>query len=130
MTMPAVLRLQHTSVPMPADGHEAARRFYGDALGMQEIKPPTGLMVGRLVWFRAGQDGHEVHVFVDDEMSSKSSAQHLCLQVDDLAGMRTRLAEHGATIDETIEITNRPRMFVHDPFGNQIELTEINGEYD
>lgn len=128
--MSNVLRLQHTSVPMPPDGHDAARRFYGQALGMREVQPPSGLMTGRLVWFRAGEDGHEVHVFADDTMDRKSTAQHLCLQVDDLPAMRTRLADHGVAIDETIAITNRPRCFVHDPFGNQIELTEITGAYD
>jgi catechol 2,3-dioxygenase-like lactoylglutathione lyase family enzyme len=128
--MPAVMRLQHTSVPMPADGHEAARRFYNGVLGMEEVRPPSGLMTGRLVWFRAGPDGHEVHVFTDEEMSAKSADQHLCLQVDDLAAMRSRLAEHGVAVEETIPITNRPRVFVSDPFGNRIELTQITGQYD
>ncbi|MEA2529805.1 MAG: hypothetical protein QOG89_1449 [Thermomicrobiales bacterium] len=128
--MPAVLRLQHTSVPMPPDGHEAARRFYSGALGMDEVRPPSGLMVGRLVWFRAGPDGHEVHVFADDLMSTKSTGQHLCLEVDDLSAMRSRLAEHGVAVEETDAITNRPRVFVRDPFGNRIELTQITGAYD
>jgi catechol 2,3-dioxygenase-like lactoylglutathione lyase family enzyme len=128
--MPTVLRLQHTSVPMPADGHDAARRFYGRALGMDEVTPPSSLMVGELVWFRAGNDGHEVHVFVDEAMAAKSAGQHLCLQVDDLAAMRTRLAENGVEVEETIPIKNRPRFFVNDPFGNRIELTQITGDYD
>ncbi|HKG27456.1 MAG TPA: VOC family protein [Thermomicrobiales bacterium] len=128
--MPAVLRLQHTSVPMPADGHEAARRFYGGALGMDEVRPPSSLTVEELVWFRAGPDGHEVHVFVDGAMAAKSAGQHLCLQVDDLPAMRSRLAEHGVEVEETTPITNRPRFFVHDPFGNRIELTQITGDYD
>lgn len=128
--MPAVLRLQHTSVPMPADGHEAARRFYGGALGMAEVNPPSSLDVDRLVWFRAGPDGHEVHVFVDEEMGNKSAEQHLCLQVDDIAALRARLAEQGVVIEETTPIRNRPRFFVRDPFGNKIELTQITGNYD
>jgi catechol 2,3-dioxygenase-like lactoylglutathione lyase family enzyme len=127
--MATVTRLQHTSIPMPADGHDTARRFFGGALGMQEVAPPTGLNPGKLVWFKAGPDGHEVHCFVDESMSTKSSAQHLCLQVDDLAGMRAQLAEHGVAIDETDPIVNRPRCFVHDPFGNLIELTQIDGDY-
>jgi catechol 2,3-dioxygenase-like lactoylglutathione lyase family enzyme len=115
---------------MPANGHEAARRFYGGALGMEEVRPPSSLMVGRLCWFRAGPDGHEVHVYVDEEMAAKSTGQHLCLQVDDIDGMRRQLAEHGVAIEATDPIANRPRFFVHDPFGNRIELTQITGEYD
>ena len=128
--MPTVLRLQHTSVPMPANGQDKARQFYGGTLGMEEVRPPSSLMVGRLVWFRAGPDGHEVHVYTDEEMAAKSTGQHLCLQVDDLSAMRSRLGEHGVAIEETQPIKNRPRFFVHDPFGNLIELTQITGAYD
>jgi catechol 2,3-dioxygenase-like lactoylglutathione lyase family enzyme len=128
--MPAVMRLQHTSVPMPPNSQDAARRFYGGTLGMEEVPPPSSLEVDRLVWFRAGPDGHEVHVFTDEAMSHNSSAQHLCLQVDDLPGMRQRLTQRGVAIEDTEAITNRPRFFVQDPFGNRIELTQITGEYD
>lgn len=128
--MPTVIRLQHTSVPMPADGHEAARHFYGEVLGMSESTPPTGLMTGRLVWFRAGDDGQEIHLFVDETMDRKSTNQHLCLQVDNLVALRDHLARHNVAIEETVAITNRPRLFVRDPFGNQIELTQITGDYD
>ena len=127
--MATVLRLQHTSIPMPEDGHEAARAFFGDALGMTEIKPPAALDQMKLVWFKAGADGHEVHVFADPEMSRKSTGQHLCLQVDDVDAYRARLQEHGVKIEETIAIPTRPRFFVHDPFNNQIEITQIDGQY-
>jgi len=127
--MSQVLRLQHTSIPMPAEGREAARAFYGGALGMAEVRPPSTLDVGRLVWFRAGSDGHEIHLFVDEEMARHSSAQHLCLQVDDIAAYRERFGAAGIEIEETIEIVNRPRFNVRDPFGNLIEVTQITGDY-
>src|SRR5690606_23658327 len=106
--MASVLRLQHTSIPMPPGGHEQARAFFGGALAMDEVAPPTGLNPGRLVWFRAGGDGHEVHCFVDDAVSRRSNAQHLCLQVDDIEAYRRRMAEHGIAIQETDAIVNRP----------------------
>lgn len=127
--MAGVLRLQHTSIPMPADGHEAARRFFGELLGMAEVTPPSTLDRSRLVWFKAGDDGHEVHLFVDEEARRRSSAQHLCLQVDDVAAYREKLSRAGVAIQETEKIHNRPRFFVHDPFGNLIEITQITGDY-
>lgn len=129
--MTAVLRLQHASVPMPAGGHEAARRFYGDALGMEEVAPPSTLPAGSVVWFRAGADGQEVHVYVEagGGPNPNTSSQHLCLQVEDLAAIRERLEGRGVTVEETVPIVNRPRGFVRDPFGNLIELTQITGEY-
>jgi catechol 2,3-dioxygenase-like lactoylglutathione lyase family enzyme len=127
--MPSVHRLQHTSVPMPPGGQPAARAFYGDALGMTEIVPPSTLDRAALVWFAAGDGGHEVHVFTEERLGSNSTAQHLCLQVDDLAAFRSRLTGHAVEIEETTPIHNRPRFFVRDPFGNLVELTEITGDY-
>ncbi|MER3438817.1 MAG: glyoxalase [Chloroflexota bacterium] len=127
--MPSVLRLQHTSIPMPPGGQEAARRFFGVILGMEELPPPSTLERDRLVWFRAGPGGHEVHCFTDETMQRLSTAQHLCLQVDDLAAFRVRLEAHGVPIEDPVQIPNRPRLFVRDPFGNLIEITQITGEY-
>jgi catechol 2,3-dioxygenase-like lactoylglutathione lyase family enzyme len=114
---------------MPPDGHHAARQFYGAALGMEEVPAPATLDRRRLVWFRAGDDGHEVHVFVEDRLGANSTAQHLCLQVDDIEEFRRRLGDRGIAIEETQAIPHRPRFFVRDPFGNLIELTQIEGDY-
>ncbi|MCO5220935.1 MAG: VOC family protein [Thermomicrobiales bacterium] len=123
-----VTRLQHTSVPMPADGAERARDFYGGALAMTEKTPPSSL--SNIVWFEAGPNGDEVHCFVDFEFEAIGNQQHLCLQVNDLEALRAQLTERGVPIEETIPITNRPRFFVRDPFENLIELVQITGDYD
>lgn len=127
--MSAVLRLQHASIPMPEGGEAAARDFFAGMLGMSEIAPPAALSHLRVVWFKAGPDGHEIHLFTDREMNMKSTAQHICLQVDDLHAYRARFAERGVEIQETDVIPNRPRFFVRDPFNNQIEICEINGQH-
>jgi hypothetical protein len=43
--------------------------------------------------------------------------------------MRTRFAEHGVEVEEADPIHNRPRLFVRDPFGNKLEITQILGPY-
>jgi len=126
--MARVKRLQHTSVPMPPGGKAQARWFYGTVLNMEEKRPPVSLSTLHLVWFRAGED--EVHLFEEEALGHASNAQHLCLEVDDLAAYRDRCAAHGVAIEETLAIVNRPRFFVRDPFGNQIELTQVEGLYD
>jgi catechol 2,3-dioxygenase-like lactoylglutathione lyase family enzyme len=126
--MTFVTRLQHTSVPMPADGAERARSFYGNALGMTEKTPPSAL--SNVVWFAAGADGHEVHCFVDPNFEAAGNQQHLCLQVNDIEALRAHLSRQGVAMEETIAITNRPRFFVRDPFENLVELTQITGDYD
>ncbi len=123
-----VTRLQHTSVPMPADGASRARAFYGEALGMTEKTPPSSL--SNVVWFEAGPDGHELHCFVEPDFVANPNQQHLCLQVNDIDALRSHLAQQNVPVEETIAITNRPRFFVRDPFQNLIELTQITGDYD
>ena len=127
--MAAVQRLQHVSVPMKRTGMADARRFYGEVLGLTPITPPSSLQVDSLVWFRVGETDTEVHCFVDEPFRGGCPDQHLCLQVDDLEAYRSRLTEHEVTIEETTAIRNRPRFFVHDPFGNRVEITEIQGNY-
>lgn len=124
------LRLQHVSIPMPPGGNAAARTFYGDILGLTEAPVPSSLDRDALVWFRIGVDGHELHVFTEESGAGGSPGQHLCFQVTDLAALRERLRQHDVTIEETTPITNRPRCFIRDPFGNRIELTEIRGDYN
>lgn len=126
----AVVRLQHVSIPIPADGHAHARRFFGEVLGMREVPQPSTLAHNSVVWFDASGDGQEVHCFVDEPYRPGCADQHLCLQVDDLAQMRAQLQEHGVEPEETVVIRNRPRFFVSDPFGNRIELVQVDGQYD
>ena len=133
--MAMVQRIQHVSVPMPPGGGEQARTFYGKALGLPEVKPPADLRSLNLVWFRIGDTGEEessgdeLHCFTEPGLHPNTPAQHLCFQVGDLAQARARLEENGIAIEETIAIGNRPRFFVHDPFGNLIEIVEITGPY-
>ena len=126
--MPSIVRLQHTSVPMPPGGDDATRRFYGDVLGMREIPKPEGLAGMTLIWFAANDDGDEVHVF-EHEGGASNPSQHLCLEVDDIAAWESRLHDHGCAVEIPEDIVNRPRLFTRDPFGNRIELVEIQGEY-
>ena len=127
--MSSVLRLQHASVPMPAGGAGDGRKFYGEALGMTEVEAPKGMGPGPFVWFRAGDDGHEIHLYTQREDSGRSPGQHFCLQVDDPDAFRRRLEEHGYVTEDTAPIRNRPRFFTMDPFGNRVEIAAILGDY-
>ncbi len=72
--------------------------------------------------------GGEVHLFTDEGAVS-NPAQHLCLEVDDLAAYERRLIDQGYTVEIPETIVNRPRLFTRDPFGNLIELVQILGPY-
>jgi catechol 2,3-dioxygenase-like lactoylglutathione lyase family enzyme len=127
--MPSVKRLQHTSIPMPPGGDDDARAFYGEVLGMREVPKPEGLAAMTVIWFAANEDGDEVHVFQEKNINHNSAGQHLCLEVDDIEGYKTRLRDRGYDVRIPETIHNRPRLFVRDPFDNLLELVEIRGQY-
>ncbi|MDQ3044394.1 MAG: VOC family protein [Chloroflexota bacterium] len=120
--------MQHVSIPMPPDGHATARTFFSTALGLEEKPAPVSLGSG-VIWFQAGSNGQELHVYEDERWSGAPTGQHLCMEVDDLVEFRRRLETHGMAIEEAVPIRNRPRCFVRDPFGNLIEITQILGDY-
>ena len=124
-----IKRVQHVSIPISAGGAEKARWFYTGVLGIPEKPVPVELDASKLTWFAAGSDEHEIHCFVDSDYENRSSGAHLCLEVDSINELRSRLVDNGITIDETISIHNRPRCFARDPFGNQIEFAQIVGPY-
>jgi catechol 2,3-dioxygenase-like lactoylglutathione lyase family enzyme len=90
-----------------------------------------GLKDRDLIWFDIGEDEHEIHLLRTDPAAlvPPRAADHLCIEVDDIAAMRAHLNAHDVPIKETSVIDNRPRFFVEDPFGNSIELVQITGHF-
>ena len=115
-------RLQHISIPRPPGSHAEARAFYGGLLGLSECPVPEALSQLDLVWFQL--DDSELHLYAQEGVSPHAG-RHMCIDVDDLAGLRKRLVAAGYAPQETIPIPGRPRFFCEDPFGNLIEFTSI-----
>ncbi len=61
------MRLHHVQVTCPPGGEDAARQFYGEALGIPEVAKPPALAGRGGCWFRG--DGVEVHVGVEEPFS-------------------------------------------------------------
>lgn len=123
MTTFTVKRVQHVSLSRPHGSEVAARDFYGNLLGLVEISPPESLRHLDLIWYRLGAD--ELHLIGEDAPENTGSGRHLCIEVDDLAALRTRLDAAAVSTRDATPIPGRPRFFVVDPFGNGIEFTEI-----
>jgi catechol 2,3-dioxygenase-like lactoylglutathione lyase family enzyme len=116
------MRLQHVSIPVPVDGAERARAFYGGVLGLEERPVLPKLDPAGFVWYRAGGD-LELHLMLVDEPASLKP--HFCLAVDDLDGLRARIEAAGVETFEATELVGRPRFTVRDPFGNLVELAHL-----
>ena len=109
----------HMQLAMPAGKEDLARSFYADILGMTEIsKPPERFDRGG-VWFAS--DSVALHLGVDPDFQAAKKA-HPALLCNDYAGLLTRLRD--ADVDVLIESApgGIDHAYVHDPFGNRIEL--------
>jgi len=111
--------LSHINITMPKGGEEAARKFYTGHLGLRELRKPEPLRARGGVWFDAG--GLHLHLSVEDERAGADKQRHFGLGCGDLEGLKARLKTAGMSIED-----GRPapwkRFFVHDPFGNRIEI--------
>jgi catechol 2,3-dioxygenase-like lactoylglutathione lyase family enzyme len=116
--------LQHAQVNVPLIEETAARHFYGEIVGMEELARPQSLAdAGRHgVWYRCGEQ--EFHVFFNPSAAfdAAASSQHPALLVDDLTALQKRLEDTGYEIEAAIPIKGRARFFTRDPGGNRIEF--------
>jgi catechol 2,3-dioxygenase-like lactoylglutathione lyase family enzyme len=108
--------LDHIQVAIPAGGEPAARRFYGELLGLAEVEKPEPLRASGGAWFAPG-----LHLGVETPFAPARKA-HPGLRVDDLDAVAGRLAGAG---HEPVWDDRWPgvrRFHVFDPFGNRVEL--------
>ncbi|WP_050475885.1 glyoxalase [Herbaspirillum rhizosphaerae] len=117
-----VTAIDHIQLAMPVGGEEAARRFFGDILGMPELPKPAALQARGGLWFQCGV--LQLHLGVDKEFQPALNA-HPGLIVDKLAPMLAELKAGGFPVQEDAPIPGFIRIYTADPFGNLIELREI-----
>jgi catechol 2,3-dioxygenase-like lactoylglutathione lyase family enzyme len=130
-------RLQHCGL-IVAD-LEASRRFYGGALGLEEVPRPHNFRFEG-AWFQVGDD--QLHLLVEAETTSRAGgtdpgpsatvglANHIAIEIDDLDASCVRLDEHG------VHLIGGPmprgdgyeQVFLRDPDGHVIELFQFTGE--
>jgi catechol 2,3-dioxygenase-like lactoylglutathione lyase family enzyme len=118
---------------------DRSRRFYGQALGLEEVERPANFAFGG-AWFRLG--GDEIHLLAADDSTGRAGgfdpgpslagglATHLALEVEGLARWEERLRAHGvsAAAGPMPRGDGVVQLFVQDPDGYVIELFERTGE--
>jgi catechol 2,3-dioxygenase-like lactoylglutathione lyase family enzyme len=115
--------IDHVQLSMPA-GAEAeaeARRFYRDILGLREMDKPAELESRGGCWF--GGPGVTIHLGIERGFRPLAKA-HPALLVRDLDLARRALAATTVPISEDDSGLAVRRCYVHDPFGNRIELVD------
>ena len=106
---------------MPAGREEAAREFYGRLLGIPEVPKPPELAKRGGAWFE--KDDVRIHLGVDADFRPARKA-HPGLRVRDLATLVAALRAAGHEVSEDKSLAGVQRVFVADPFGNRLELSE------
>src|SRR5471030_2361585 len=87
-----VIGIDHVQVAAPSGCEAAARAFYGELLGLEELPKPEPLRSRGGCWFRVGSQ--ELHVGVEDPFAPARKA-HPGLVVDDLGRLEARLSAAG-----------------------------------
>ncbi|MBD2103839.1 VOC family protein [Leptolyngbya sp. FACHB-261] len=102
---------------------ERAMAFYGGILGLEAIERQLKFPGA---WYRIGPQ--QLHLMVGDGEARKNCAEkwgrnpHLALAVADLNIAKERLVTHGYSVQ--MSASGRQALFVQDPDGNVIELSE------
>ena len=117
-----VVKLQHVNVTVPASLEEAAKTFYGDLLGLQQIEKPDGPRKYVGAWYQMGES--QLHLSIEDEPRNQESNRHVCYAVADIATALSTLRTAGVKVVSEEQLKNGgSRFFVRDPAGNLIEIT-------
>ena len=115
-----IVGVDHIQLAMPSGGEDKARAFYSRVLGVPEVPKPPDLAKRGGVWFESSLV--KIHLGVEADFRPARKA-HPGLLVEGVEELVTKLRAAGyEVIDELLD--GRLRAFVHDPFGNRLELIE------
>ena len=125
---PKIVRYHHVTHNVSRAGIEAARRFYRDILGLEEVPAVEDPAGQRLIWFTVGNQ--QLHLIIRDE-PDPGSTRHLAVLVEGFDAFINHLRLHGVRLDEREpgqfwgrRSTGAKYAFCYDPEGNRIELME------
>ncbi len=113
--------IDHVQLGMPAGGEDRARAFYVDILGLREVPKPAELAGRGGAWFAGRSVAIHLGVEVDFRPLRRRTRRSRSMTFD---AARDRLEAAG--VATTADDSGLPvrRCYVHDPFGNRIELVD------
>ncbi len=113
--------IHHVQLAMPKGGEFEARFFYQDVLGLSVVAKPEALADRGGAWFE--NRAVRVHLGIEDPFAPARKA-HPAFRVASLIEMRAILDSKDIPYSSDADLPGITRIFVHDPFGNRIELLE------
>jgi catechol 2,3-dioxygenase-like lactoylglutathione lyase family enzyme len=111
--------IDHVQLAAPPGCEDAARRFFGELLGLTELEKPEALRSRGGVWFAVG--AQQLHVGVEPGFAAARKA-HPAFSVSRYDDLRGRLLAAGVAVTDDNAIPGVRRCYVADPWGNRLEL--------
>jgi catechol 2,3-dioxygenase-like lactoylglutathione lyase family enzyme len=113
--------LDHVQIAAPPGCEPAARHFFGDLLGLEELPKPAPLSTRGGCWFAIGN--RQLHIGVDPDFAPARKA-HVALRVDPakLDDLAARLSASDFPVTWDTALPTEPRFYSADPWGNRIEF--------
>jgi len=119
-----VTQLLHTALLV--QDLDKSRSFYGDVLGLSECPRPFDFPGA---WYQIG--AQQLHIMVTADYRAEQvdpdrwgRNRHVALAVTNLEEYQTQLQSAGLTYQ--LSRSGRAALFVHDPDGNIIELSQMD----
>ncbi len=114
-----VERIDHVQLAMPPGGEEQGVAFYEGLLGIPQVPKPPELATRGGCWFE--HPGLRIHLGAEEGFQPARKA-HPALVVTGLEVLCAALEAAGYPVQRRTDVPGMPQWFVHDPFGNRIEL--------
>ena len=114
--------IDHVQLAAPPGSEADARRFFGELLGLQELKKPETLAARGGCWFGCGV--HQIHIGIEADFHAARKA-HPALRLTDhasFARLRHRLREAGVEVRDDEAVVGLERFSAYDPWGNRLEF--------
>jgi len=118
--------LDHVQIAAPAGCEAAARRFFGELVGLPEVEKPEPLRARGGAWFALGDRQLHVGVEADFEPARKAHVG-LRLAPAELDALAARLAAAGVPVTWDEALPGERRFYSADPWGNRIEFLAATG---
>ena len=116
------IAIDHIQLAMPPNQEDRALAFYRDLLGMIELSKPAELAKRGGRWFASGNV--QIHLGVEKDFRAAKKA-HPALRCRDYADLTATLRQAGIEIIPDNSNPGVTRCYIHDPFGNRIELIRV-----
>lgn len=126
------MQLHHVQLSMHPGEEEAARSFYQQGLGLEEVPEPPVLAARGGCWFRSpAQSGDHIEIHLGVEEGFKASAKaHPAFLLNsrvELDAMAERIQRLKMEVSWKEEFTfdGYSRFHAKDPFGNRLEFLAL-----